>query len=184
MGKVIVFNLMSINGVFEAADPTLDWFNIDDEFNEFALNQLRSVDILLFGRQTYDGMYAYWTSDDASDNNPEFAKLMNTKKKIVFSKKMEKPQWEHTTVIKDNIKQQIHQLKDKEKKDLIIFGSADLVSTFLKLELIDEIRIMISPIILGSGKPLFKEIQDNIRLKLMESRVLNSGNILLNYEVH
>jgi dihydrofolate reductase len=182
MRKIILFNMMTLDGYFEGPNHSLDWHNVDAEFNDFAQDQLHSVDMLIFGRKTYDLMVSYWMTSAALSDDPVIANLMNTKPKIVFSKTMAKAEWNNTRLISENIKEEIEKLKQSVGKDLIIMGSANLASTFQQLDLIDEYRIFINPIVLGQGTPLFRQPSERLNLKLIKTKAFNSGNVLLYYE--
>ena len=182
MRKIILCNMMTLDGYFEGLDQNIDWHQVDEEFNSFSEDQINNVDAILFGRKTYDLMESYWTTAEALTNDPIIANLMNAKAKIVFSRTMTKAGWNNTWLIKDNILSEIEELKRKPGKDLIIFGSANLASTFMQLDLIDEYRIVINPVILGQGNPLFKTSTEPLNLKLIKTKTFNSGNVLLYYE--
>ena len=182
MRKIILFDMISLDGFFEGANHSLDWHNVDAEFNEFANDQLKSVDTLIFGRKAYDLMVNYWTTSAALTDDPAIANQMNSKHKIVFSKTMTKAEWNNTRLIKGNIKEEIEELKKLAGQDLIIMGSANLASTFRQLDLIDEYRIMVNPIVLGQGTPLFMQSTERFNLKLIKTKTFNSGNVLLYYE--
>jgi len=181
MRKLIMFNMMTLDGFFSGPSGELDWHQVDEEFNEFAVKQLNSINSILFGRKTYELMVSYWTTPYAIKNDPVVARLMNTLPKIVYSKKMAEASWNNTTLVKDNVVEKIIELKKQPGKDLIILGSADLASTLIQNLLIDEYRVMINPVILGSGNPLFKNLHERLNLKLVETSVFKSGNILLYY---
>jgi len=181
MRKLILFNMVTLDGFFEGPNHEIDWHNVDEEFNDFAIEQINRVDVLLFGRMTYEGMASYWPTPAAISDDPIVAKKMNTMPKIVFSKTLEKVEWQNTRLIKENIAEEISKLKQQPGKDLIIFGSADLAATFIQHGLMDEYRIMVNPVVLGNGQPLFKGIKDQLKLKLLETRVFRSGNVLLYY---
>lgn len=174
--------MMTLDGYFEGPDHEIDWHHVDAEFNDFSDEQLNSVDAILFGRKTYDLMVSYWTTPEALKNDPIIANQMNSKPKIVFSKTMTKADWNNTILIKDNILSEMEKVKALPGKDLIIFGSANLASTFIQLDLIDEYRIIINPVILGQGNPLFKQSTEKLNLKLIKSKTFMSGNVLLSYE--
>ncbi len=140
MRKIILFNMMSLDGYFEGANHSLEWHKVDTEFNEFADGQLNSVDTLIFGRKTYDLMVSYWTTQTVLTNDPIIANHMNSKLKIVFSRTIANAEWNNTIVIKENIKEEVEMLKQLIGLDLIIIGSANLASTFRQLDLIDEYR--------------------------------------------
>jgi dihydrofolate reductase len=154
---------------------------VDEEFNKFAIEQLDSVDTLLFGRVTYEMMASYWPTPNALADDPLVAGKMNSLPKIVFSKTLSSPKWQNTRLIKDNFAQEVAKLKQQSGKDLIIFGSSDLAVTFIEQDLIDEYRIMVNPVALGIGKSLFKGIQTRLELKFLKTKVFRSGNVLLYY---
>jgi len=182
MRKIIFFMLTSLNGFFEGADRDINWHNVDAEFNDFAIEQLNKVDTILFGRVTYEMMASYWPTPDAKTNDPIVAEKMNSTPKIVFSKTLEKVDWENTKLINDNFEEKIQKLKLQSGKDMIIFGSSDLAVTFIEHGLIDEFRIMVNPIVLGDGKLLFAGMKGKLELKLIKTRTFQSGNVLLYYE--
>ncbi len=182
MRKIILFMLVSLDGFFEGPNREIDWHNVDEEFNEFAIDQLNTMDILLFGRVTYELMASYWPTPAALRDDPIVAAKMNAMPKIVFSKTLEKVEWNNTRVIKDHITEEITKLKQQPGKDMAIFGSSDLALSLTELGLMDEYRIMVNPVVIGSGKPLFKGIHDKLQLKLVRTKTFRSGNVLLYYE--
>jgi len=182
MRKLILFNLVTLDGFFEGPNKELDWHNVDKEFNKFANEQLLSASLLLFGRVTYELMSSYWPAQNAITDDPVIANQMNALPKIVFSRTLEIAGWNNTRLIKDNVAEEIIKLKQQPGKNMILLGSADLASAFRKLNLIDEYRIMINPILLGKGNPLFKSEDEKLNLKLLKTRVFTSGNVLLYYE--
>jgi len=182
MRKLFAFNMISIDGFFEGPDRDVNWHNVDEEFNEFAIEQTSAVGALLFGRVTYQLMESYWPTADALKNDPVIAGLMNSLPKIVFSKTLEKAEWNNTRIVKDNIQEEILNLKKQPGKDLAVFGSADLLSTLVRMDLVDEHRVIVNPVLLGQGNPLFKSTEDRVNLRLLKSRTFQSGNILLYYE--
>jgi dihydrofolate reductase len=182
MRKIIFFMLTSLDGYFEGPDRDINWHNVDDEFNEFAVQQTGEFGALLFGRVTYELMASYWPTELAKRDDPIIAGLMNNLPKIVFSKTLEKVEWENTRLVKDNFVEAISNLKQEMGKDIAIFGSSDLAVTLIKHGLVDEFRIMVNPVILGDGKPLFQGINEKLELKLIKTRTFKSGNVLLYYE--
>jgi dihydrofolate reductase len=183
MRKLFLFNLISLDGFFEGPNRELDWHNVDSEFNDFAIQQLDSIDLILFGRITYEMMASYWPTEDAVKNDPVVAGRMNSINKIVFSKTLPKADWNNTTLIKDNAPEEVEKLKNQPGKDIAIFGSFGLAFTLLPDKLIDEFRIMINPVVLGKGKQMFDSITDRLHLKLIGTKVFKSGNVLLYYEM-
>ena len=182
MRKVILSNMVTLDGFFEGPNREIDWHNVDEEFNTFAAEQLNSAGTLLFGRVTYELMTGYWPTPTVITNDPVIAGLMNSISKIVFSRTLDKAEWNNTRLIRDNIGEEIKKLKQQSGKDLIIFGSADLVSSLRQLDLIDEYRIMVNPVVLGKGNLLFKGVKDRFDLKLLKTKTFISGNVLLCYE--
>ncbi|MDD4971248.1 MAG: dihydrofolate reductase family protein [Paludibacter sp.] len=182
MKKLIVFNLITLEGFFEGANHSIDWHQVDEEFNKFAIEQLNNADMLFFGRLTYELMAGYWSTPDGTNDDPVIANKMNTLPKIVFSKTMEKPEWENTKLIKENIIQEITTLKNQTGKDIYILGSAGLISSLIETNLIDEYRIMINPVVIGQGTPLFQNVKHQLRFSLREIKEFKSGNVLLFYE--
>ena len=174
--------LISLDGYYEGPNKEIDWHNVDDEFNDVAIDLLNNVDLLLFGRVTYELMASYWPTENALKNDPIVAGKMNALPKIVFSRTLEKAEWNNTKLVKDNIAEEISRLKQKQGKDMVIFGSSDLALTLIQHGLIDEYRILLNPIVLGSGKPLFKGIKDRLKLKLLKAKTFRSGNVMLYYK--
>lgn len=182
MRKVIFQMMVSLDGFFEGPNGEIDWHNVDEEFNEYSADLLSSVDALLFGRVTYELMTSYWPTPSATSDDPIIANKMNSLPKIVFSKTLEKAEWENTRLVKENIGEEILNLKQQPGKDLAILGSSNLAATFIQLGLIDEYRIIVNPVVLGKGNPLFQGILDKLNLKLLKTKAFRSGNVLLCYQ--
>lgn len=174
--------MVTLDGFFEGPNKEIDWHNVDEEFNEYAIDLLNSVDILLFGRVTYELMASYWPTPSATTNDPIVAEKMNSLPKIVFSTTLHKADWNNTRLVKERIAEEILKLKLQSGKDMVIFGSGSIVSTFTQLGLIDEYRIIVNPVVLGNGNPLFKGIHDKLNLKLLRTKTFSSGNVLLCYQ--
>jgi dihydrofolate reductase len=151
MRKVFLFMMVTLDGFFEGPDHEIDWHNVDEEFNEFAIDQLNEVDALLFGRVTYQGMASYWPTPSAKENDPIIADKMNTIPKFVFSKTLDKVEWSNSRLVTENIAGEISQLKQEQGRDLALFGSANLAVSLLQMGLIDELRIIVNPVVLGKG---------------------------------
>ena len=182
MRKILFFMLTSLDGYFAGPNHDINWHNVDEEFNEFAIDQLMSVDTLIFGRVTYELMASYWPAPAVIESDPIVAGMMNSATKLVFSRTLEKVAWENSRLIKDHIAEEMLKLKQEPGKDMIILGSSDLAVTFMEQGLIDELRIMVNPVVLGEGKTLFKGVHDRLKLKLVKTRMFDSGNVLLYYE--
>jgi dihydrofolate reductase len=148
-----------------------------EELEQLSKEQLRSADMLLFGRVTYQGMAGYWSSEKG-----EIGDFMNNMPKVVFSRTLEKADWKNTRLVKENAEQEVAKLKEQPGKDLFIFGSANLSSTLTQHRLIDEYRLGVNPVILGAGNPLFKASPNRMKMKLLEARPLKSGCVILRYQ--
>jgi dihydrofolate reductase len=181
MRKLFSFNMVTLDGFFEGPNGEIDWHNADNqEFNEFAIEQTSAVDTLIFGRKTYQLMASYWPTETAVTSDPIVADLMNRISKIVFSRTLEYVGWQNTRLIHGNAQQEIKNLKMQPGRDLAIFGSANFIASLM--DVIDEHRVMVNPILLGGGSPLFKPMSDRVKLALVNVRPFNSGNVLLTYQ--
>ncbi len=181
MRKVILFNMVSLDGYFEGPQGELDWHKVDGEFNEFAVEQLDAAGALLFGRVTYQLMAGYWPTPIAAQNDPAVAEKMNRISKIVFSKTLDKAEWENTRLVNSDAVAEIVKLKKHEGKHLFLLGSSYLATDLAVKGLIDEYRIMVNPIFLGDGVPLLKGLPGRVKLNWMKTKVFHSGNVLLYY---
>ena len=181
MRRVIFFMMTTLDGYFEGVQSDLNWHVADDEFDVFANDQLAAADVLLFGRTTYSGMAEYWPTPEAAEYDPRTAELMNTLPKVVFSRTLPKTEWQNTQLVAENIAGEIAALKAQPGKDLLLLASSNLAVSLLKLGLIDEIRVMLNPVVLGNGTALFKGIEGKIDLRLLGVRAFGSGNVLLTY---
>lgn len=182
MRKVIVSNYVTIDGFFAGPNGELDWFIWDDEMAKFSTDQLKTMGTILLGRVTYQLFADYWPTPSAYKENPIIAPMMNELPKIVFSSTLNRAEWNNSMVVKENIAEEISKLKKQPGKDMVIFGSGTIVSAFAKLGLIDLYRLIVNPVVLGSGKPLFKGLDNKLKLKLLNAKALGSGNVILEYE--
>ena len=182
MRKIFLFMMVTLDGFFEGPGQDIGWHNVDEEFNEFAIQQLNNVDMLLFGRVTYEGMASFWPTQFAKEHDPIVAGKMNSTPKMVFSKTLERADWENTVLVKEDIAEEVTKLKQQPGKNLAIFGSANLTASLLQMGLVDELRLMMNPVILGSGTPVFKGIHEKLNLKLLRTQPFRSGNVLLYYQ--
>ncbi|HVC37013.1 MAG TPA: dihydrofolate reductase family protein [Gammaproteobacteria bacterium] len=181
MRRIIVSNLMSLDGFMEGPNGELDWFVVDEEFFGYAREMLGEVDTILFGRTTYQHMAGYWPTPAAAENDPFITEKMNTLPKIVFSKTLQKVEWANSRLAKKALTDEVWELKQQHGKDIVIFGSGSIVSALGQAQLIDEYRLFVNPIILGHGAPMFRQVRDRIRLKLLKTRIFNSGLVGLYY---
>jgi len=180
MGRLIMWNLITLDGYFEGEKNwDLDFHEIvwGHELEKLSIEQLEKAEALLFGRVTYEGMAAYWQTAKGV-----IADQMNSIKKIVCSTTLKTADWNNSTLVKDNIPQQVADIKSKSHKDIYIFGSSILSETLIRENLIDEYRICIVPVILGKGRPMFPSGLPETKLKLSSSRSLENGGILCFYD--
>jgi dihydrofolate reductase len=174
-----MWNIITLDGYFEGIqnwDLTFHSFVWGQELEKLSIEQLHSASCLVFGRITYEGMAAYWTKEEG-----EITDLMNRIPKLVFSKTLKSANWNNTTLISENATEEIRKLKVQDGKDLYVFGSANLSETFISDNLFDEYRIGIAPVILGSGRPLFRQGISPKNLTLVSTHQLLSGGVILKY---
>lgn len=182
MRKIIVSNLASLDGFVEGANRELDWHTVDEEFFAYARDLLASVDTLLFGRVTYQMMESFWTT--ASDEDPFITEKMNSLPKLVFSRTLKSApwgKWNNARLITGDVGAEMTKIKQQPGRDMVIFGSAGLISSLAPLGLIDDYRVFVNPVILGRGNLLFKGIPERIKLKLLKTREFKSGMVMLSY---
>jgi dihydrofolate reductase len=186
MRKVISFMHMSLDGFVAGPGGAMDWVTMDEEIFKDAIDLTATTDTALYGRTTYQMMEGYWptvlTNPSSTTLELHHAKWVEDTQKIVFSATLEKVNWNNTRLIKENIAEKISKLKQKQGKSMIIFGSPKLTHSFIQMNLIDEYRINVSPVILGKGVPLFKNIHYAIDLRLLRTKKFNSGVVGFYYE--
>jgi dihydrofolate reductase len=181
MRKLLSFMVMTLDGFTEGPNQEFDWPNVDDQFNEFAVSQLNDIDTLLFGRTTYLGMASYWPTAEAREDSPTIAEHMNTIPKVVFSSSLDEATWQNTTLVAEPAPEAVVRLKEQDGGHLALFGSATLTASLLEHGLVDELRVMVNPILLGGGTSLFAGLPRRIPLALEATTVFSSGNVLLVY---
>jgi dihydrofolate reductase len=173
---------VTLDGYFEGPNKELDWFVWDDKMAKYSIDLLNTVDAILFGRVTYQLMAGYWPTPSAASEDPVITEKMNSLPKIVFSKTLEKVGWSNTRLVKGDVEGELSQLKQQPGKDMVIFGSSDLAASLTQFGLIDEYRIIVNPVVLGSGKPFLKGINGKLNLKLVKTKAFSSGNVILFYQ--
>ena len=188
MGKLSVFNFMTLNGYFKGPNEDTSWHQHGNpEEGEFAAKGAQSDSIILFGRKTYEMMASFWPTDAALKSMPEIADGMNKSEKIVFSRTLKSADpivigWKNTRVVKNNIVEEVKKLKSASKKDMTILGSGSILTQLAEAGLMDSFQFMLDPIALGDGTPIFKGIGNKLDLKLTATRAFKSGAVLLSYE--
>ncbi|VVB70972.1 Uncharacterised protein [uncultured archaeon] len=182
MRKIVFQNMITLDGYFEGPNHELDWHHVDSEWNEYAEEFLNTVDTLLFGRVTYELMAKYWPTENAIKDDPIIANKMNSLKKIAFSRTLDKVDWNNSSLIKENVPEEVFKLKQTEGKSMAMFGSSNLALTFIENNLIDEYRIMVNPLILGAGHTLLNGIKQKLDLGLIKTKTFKSGLVGLYYQ--
>ena len=173
--------MTTLDGYFEGPNHDISWHNADSkEFAKFAEDQLDEVDTLIFGRRTYELMAGFWPSEEAIKTEPGTATRMNRLRKVVFSRNPISTDWNNVES-STNVVGKMHELKDAPGKDIAVLASSNLCLTLIEEGLLDEIRIMINPVIIGKGTPLLDGTNKLHQFILKDSRSFKSGNVLLNY---
>lgn len=180
MGKLVVTEFVSIDGVFEDPGGAESYehggwtFEYDrgDEGNQFKLDELMNADVQLLGRVTYEGFAAAWPSREGP-----FADKLNNDPKVLVSTTVTEPEWQNTTVVSENVVEEISKLKDETDGSILVSGSGTLVATLLEADLVDELRLMLFPTILGRGKRAFPDGIDRLKFRLTESRIVGPDGV-------
>jgi dihydrofolate reductase len=174
---------VSLDGYFEGPDRELDWQLVDDELHGHFNQWLSSMSAFLDGRVTYELMASYWPTADADPASTqyvaEFAKIWRDMPKIVYSRTMEKADW-NATVVREVVPEEVVALKAEPGGDMVL-GGADLAATFMRYDLIDEYRIYVHPVLIGAGRPLFEPSGLKASLQLAATRTFGSGVVMLRY---
>lgn len=181
MRRLVVWNLMTLDGYFEGDSKWDLEFHLSvwgDELEQFSLSQAQEIGTLLFGRVTYEGMAAHWQAADG-----DIAEFMNSVEKVVASSTLEAVDWANSRLLTEDLHSGVEKLKQQNGKDIFVFGSAELVNELLQLGLVDEYRICLVPVLLGSGNPLFKPNSKAMDFELIDERRLSNGAIIIRYVV-
>lgn len=183
MRKLIVFNMVSLDGFFVDGKGDMSWAHKHDaEWNEFVNQNASGSGVLVFGRITYELMASYWPTPMALQNSPVVAKGMNQMPKIVFSRTLEKVSWSNTKLVKGELAAEVRKLKNEPGPDMVILGSGSIVSQLAQQNLIDEYQIALSPIVLGKGRTMFESVKDKLALTLTKSRAFGNGTVFVCYQ--
>jgi dihydrofolate reductase len=184
MGKIIVSEFISIDGVIEAPGGGEDYkhggwtFEIErgEDGDKFKLDETMDAEALLLGRRTYEGFAAAWPEREG-----DFADKFNEMPKYVVSSTLQDPDWNNTTVLDGDVAEEVPKVKDKVDGNIVVHGSASLVQDLIDNDLVDELRLMVFPVVLGSGKRLFGETSDKKRLKLSDVKTVGDGITIATY---
>jgi dihydrofolate reductase len=185
MGRIVVSEFVSLDGVVEDPGGSEDFkyggwsfeFNRGEEGDKFKLDETLGSEALLLGRVTYEGFAEAWPSRDG-----EFADKFNTMPKYVVSSTLEDPAWTNSTVLNGDVPEAVSGLRQRIDGDIVVHGSARLVQTLLEAGLIDELRLMVFPVVLGAGKRLFGDTSDKKTLRLTDSKMVGDGVAILTYQ--
>jgi dihydrofolate reductase len=183
MGRIVVTEFVSLDGVMQAPGgedfkyPGWSFeFDRGDEGNKFKLDETLSSEALLLGRRTYEGFAAAWPSRDG-----EFADKFNTMPKYVVSSTLKDPEWNNSTVLSGDVVEEVSKLREEVDGDIVVHGSAQLVQALVEHDLVDELRLMVFPVVLGTGKRLFGETSDKKAMRLVDSKTVGDGVEILTY---
>jgi dihydrofolate reductase len=183
MGRLLVFNSVSVDGFFTDKSGDMSWAHRrDPEFEAFVSENAKGGGLLLFGRKTYELMASYWPTPMARQNDPVVADRMNNLPKVVFSRTLDKASWSNTKLVKGDIAAEVRKMKKESGPDLVLMGSGTIVSHFAQEGLVDEYQLVLNPIVLGKGRTLFEGVRDRLSLKLTRTRAFGNGNVLLCYQ--
>jgi len=185
VGRIVVTEFVSLDGVMEDPGGAENFkhggwsFEISrgEEGDKFKLDEAFSSEALLLGRVTYEGFAEAWPAREG-----EFADKFNSMPKYVVSSTLDEPEWNSSTVLKGDVSEEVAKLKQEQDGDIVVHGSARLVQTLVEHDLVDEFRLMVYPVVLGSGKRLFGETSDKKPLRLVDSKVVGDGVAILIYE--
>ena len=184
MARIVVTEFMSLDGVVEDPGGAEDFkhggwsFEIErgEEGDKFKLDEAFEADALLLGRRTYEGFAAAWPAREG-----DFADKFNNMPKYVVSSTLSDPQWTNSTVLSGDLVEEVSKLRQGPGGDIVVHGSAQLVQALVENGLVDELRLMVYPVVLGSGKRLFGDMDDKQRLRLSDSKVVGDGVVILTY---
>ena len=182
MRKLFSFMVTTLDGYHVGPNGEFDWPNVDGEFHEFSIRQLNDIDTLLFGRITYEDMAQFWPTPEAQDTDPVTARRMNSLHKLVFSSTLTEATWENSELVTTDPVARIDELKQRPGDgDLALFGSSTLTASLLEAGVVDELRVMVNPVLLGSGVSLFGALTDRFEVRLLRTVTFRNGNVLLCY---
>jgi dihydrofolate reductase len=184
MGRIVVTEFVSLDGVVEDPGGAEDFkyggwsfeFDRGADGNKFKLDETLAAEALLLGRKTYQGFADAWPSRDG-----EFADKFNSMPKYVVSSTLKDPEWNNSTVLEGDVTDAVSKLRDEIDGDIVVHGSAQLAQTLLEADLVDELRLMVFPVVLGAGKRLFGETGDKKPLKLADSKTVGDGVAIMIY---
>ena len=179
MKKIFVFMNVSLDGYFEGPGHDISGFTKD--YEAFSSRPDQEIDTLLWGHKTYD-MMKFWSTPQGEETAPEIAKFMNERLKLVASHTPFEPGWRNVRVISGDVVGEVRRIKEQPGGNIIIFGSNTLCVSLMQVGLIDELQIVVNPVVFGEGTPLLKGLPEKTELTLLETRRFKSGAVLLAYQ--
>jgi len=182
MRKIIVLSYLSLDGFTASMDGTADWIVWDKSVNDYYKETQRTTDAVIFGKTSYQSLEGYWATGKAAAEDPEMIEFINQTKKIVFSKTLEKADWNNSTLMREIVPREIEEMKQQPGGHFLIMGSGSIVSQLANADLIDEYRFIVIPVVLGEGKPYFQGLKHKVTLRFLETRTFNCGNVLQRYQ--
>lgn len=187
MRKLIVTMWITLDGFIADADGELGWILGDEQLSNYEIGMVSNADTLLLGRKTYEDFVGYWpnvpTNPAAQAWEKVYAGKINALHKMVLSKTLETAAWSDSQIVKEIIPAEIEQLKQQPGKNILIYGSASVVQQLTNLGLIDEYHLLVHPVLLGSGQPLFANIEQRVTMKLVKTEPFTSGVVLQIYQL-
>ena len=189
MRKIIVSERVTLDGFIAGLQGEMDWMEefFDEALANYESELQKTVDTTLFGRVTYQGFESHWPMvalDPASPKGlAEYAQQLNDMRKIVFSKTLSHVEWNNSVLLHEIDSVEITKMKQEPGQDMVIYGSASIVQTLTNLGLVDRYHLLVFPIVLGSGKPLFQDILHKVKLSLVSAKTLPSGVVELFYQL-
>ncbi|HMU10315.1 MAG TPA: dihydrofolate reductase family protein [Ferruginibacter sp.] len=187
MGKLIYFMHTSLDGFVADTNGGMHWIHIDDELFDYVGSRVKTTDTALYGRVTFEMMEAYWPTaaqkPAATKHDIDHSRWYAKAKKVVLSRSWQGKELPHTQIISNNLEEEISKLKASTQNDILLFGSPSAGHSLLAKGLIDGYWLFVNPILLGKGIPLFKNVKETTKLKLMSSHAFSSGVVCLSYEL-
>jgi len=187
MRRIISFMHISLDGFVAGPNGEMNWIKVDEEIFDHVGKRISETDTALYGRVTYQMMENYWPTagdePDASKHDIEHSKWYNKAHKIVLSKTLEGADLANTTIISDNLADRLNEIKQQPGSEILLFGSPTATHSLIQQNLIDGYWLFVNPIILGRGVPLFADIQERVKLKLLNTRQFTAGVTALDYTV-
>ena len=183
MRRIHVFENISLDGFFADANNDMSWAHRpgDEEWSEFTSSNARGDGALLFGRVTYQMMASFWPTPEAARMMPDVAAGMNRMEKYVFSRTLDRVEWQNTTVLKGDLVAEAARLKREPGPDLAILGSGSVVSQLATAGLVDEYQFVLNPLVLGRGRTVFETLTERRQLRLARTKTFSNGNVVLWY---